>query len=217
MHYLRQHHDLPERRACRLVALDRSSARSRSRRASSGALRQRLRERAHQRPRFGYRRLTVLLQREGQRVNHKRVYRLYREEGLVVRRQRRKRLAATDRAPLAAPHRAGQHWAMDFMNDTLATGRSFGTLNIVDTYTRAGLAIEVDWSLPGARVTRVLEQLSAQVGRPERIVVDNGPEFAGKVLDAWAYQQAIHLHFIDPGQCRMRISKVSMVSSAMSA
>ncbi len=198
--YLRQHHHLSERRACRLVTLDRSSARYRSRRTSNGVLRQRLRELAHQRPRFGYRRLTVLLRREGQHVNHKRVYRLYREEGLAVRRRRRKRIAATERAPIAVPQRSGQQWAMDVLSDTLADGRSFRTLNIVDTFTRECLAIEVSTSLPGARVARVLEQLSHQHGQPTTIVVDNGPEFSGQVLDAWAYQRGIQLHFITPGK-----------------
>jgi len=188
VHYLRQHHQLSERRAGRLITLDRSTARYQSRRASSATLRQRLQELAQQRPRFGYRRLTILLRREGQRVNHKRVYRLYREAGLAVRRRRRKQIAATAHTPIAVPHRIGQHWAMDFISDTLATGRSFRTLNIVDTYTRECLAIEVDTSLPGARVARVLEQLSLQHGQPTTIVVDNGPEFAGQVLDAWAYQ-----------------------------
>jgi putative transposase len=197
---LREQHHFSERRACRLVDLDRTSARYRSRRRPSTAVRQRLRELAQQRPRFGYRRLTVLLRREGQRVNHKRVFRLYQEEGLAVRRRKRKRVAPTQRRDVPMPERAGQQWAMDFMSDTLANGRSFRTLNVVDTFTRECLAIEVDSSLPGQRVTRVLEQISARTRRPELVVVDNGPEFAGQVMDAWAYQQGIRLHFIDPGK-----------------
>lgn len=198
--FLQQKHRFSQRRACRLIALDRASARYRSRRRSDDALRRRLRALAGERPRFGYRRLTVLLRREGQSVNHKRIFRLYREEGLAVRRRRRKRVASTQRTELAAPQRARQQWAMDFMTDTLADGRSFRTLNIVDTFTRECLAIEVDRSLPGARVTRVLDQLLERLGRPELVVVDNGPEFAGQVMDAWAYQRGVRLQFIDPGK-----------------
>lgn len=184
--YLRDQYQFSERRACRLVILDRSSARYRSRRPNDSALRARLRALAHQRPRFGYRRLTVLLRRDGEQVNHKRVYRLYRAEGLAVRRRRRKRVAVTHRMALPVPQRPGQQWAMDFMTDTLANGRSFRTLNVVDTYTRECLAIEVDTSLPGARVARRLEQVREQRGEPETIVIDNGPEFAGQALDTWA-------------------------------
>ncbi len=180
--------------------LDRSSARYRSRRPADSVLRQRLRTLAQQRPRFGYRRLTVLLRREGQPINHKRVYRLYREEGLAVRRRRRKRVAMTNRVSLPVPQRAGQQWAMDFMRDTLSNGRGFRTLNIVDTYTRECLALEVDTSLPGARVARRLEQVREQREQPETIVIDNGPEFAGQALDAWAYQHGIQLQFIRPGK-----------------
>jgi putative transposase len=197
---LQQRHQFSERRACRLVGLDRSRARYQSRRRPNTALRTRLRELAYQRPRFGYRRLAVLLRREGIHANHKRVYRLYKDEGLAVRRRRRKRVAPTQRTEVPGAQRAGQQWAMDFMSDTLADGRSFRTLNVVDTFTRECLAIEVDSSIPGARVTRVLEQVTERLGRPERVVVDNGPEFAGQVLDAWAYQQGIQLHFIEPGK-----------------
>ncbi len=133
-------------------------------------------------------------------MNHKRVHRLYREEGLTLRRRRRKRVAATSRPVLPAPHQRGQHWSMDFMRDTLASGRSFRTLNIVDNFTRECVAIEVDTSLPGARVVRVLEQLRERIGPPQAIMVDTGPEFAGKALDLWAHQHGVQLHFIDPGK-----------------
>lgn len=165
--YLQHQHQFSQRRACRLINFDRTSARYRSRRRSDDALRRRLLVLAGERPRFGYRRLTVLLRREGLTVNHKRVFRVYREEGLAVRRRRRKRIAATQRPEMAAPQRVNQQWAMDFMSDTLADGRSFRTLNIVDTFTRECLAIEVDSSLPGARVTRVLDQVLERTGRPD--------------------------------------------------
>lgn len=198
--YLQHTHQFSQRRACRLVQMDRSTLRYRSRRRDWSALRQRLRELAEQRPRFGYRRLTVLLRRDQFHVNHKRVYRLYREEHLMLRRKRRKRITTTCRtAPLPAmqPH---QEWAMDFTSDTLADGRRFRTLNIVDTYTRQCLAIEVDTSLPGQRVVRTLDRLVTMYGRPKRLRVDNGPEFVGRALDVWAYQHTIQLHFIAPGK-----------------
>lgn len=152
------------------------------------------------RARFGYRRLQILLEREGLCVNHKRVHRLYQAAGLQVRRRRRKRLTRAERVPLPVPARRLARWSMDFTVDTLADGRGFRTLNIVDDFTRECLAIEVDRSLPGLRVTRVLDRLQAILGLPETIVVDNGPEFAGRTLDAWAYAHGVTLRFIRPGK-----------------
>lgn len=197
--YLQEHHHFSQRRACRVAGAARAAVRYRSRRPAQEELRARLRELAAARPRFGYRRLTILVRRERGAINHKRVYRLYRQEGLAVRRRGRKRVARSSRiAPTVLL--AGQHWAMDFMQDSLAAGRPFRTLNIVDLATRECLAIEVDTSLPGARVVRVLAQLCAVHGRPTTITVDNGPEFAGLVLDAWAYKEGVRLDFIDPGK-----------------
>ena len=200
MAYLREHHRFSQRRACRLLACHRATVRYRPRPAEHDAVRQRLRTLAAERPRFGYRRLAVLVRREYGAVNHKRVYRLYRAEGLAVRRRPRKRVARAARLAPAPPQRAGEQWAMDFMQDVLASGRTFRTLNIVDLCTRECLAIEVDTSLPGQRVARVLDRRCAQHGRPALIRVDNGPEFAGQALDAWAYQQGVRLDFIDPGK-----------------
>jgi len=152
------------------------------------------------RARFGYRRLHILLEREGVLVNHKRLYRIYRAAGLQVRRRRRKRLTRGDRVPLPAPSQRLERWSMDFTADTLADGRGFRTLNIVDDYTRECVAIEVDRSLPGLRVARVLDRLHATLGLPQTIVVDNGPEFAGRTLDAWAYARGVTLRFIRPGK-----------------
>jgi putative transposase len=180
--------------------MDRGSARYRPRRRDEEPLRQRLRELAAERRRFGYRRLHVLLRREGWVVNHKRVYRLYRAEGLQVGQRKRKRSAARERVPLAAPRRVNQGWSMDFMADALAYGRRFRTLNIVDEYTREAPAITVDFSLPGARVVRVLEELKQQGRKPEWIVTDNGPEFTGKDLDEWAYTNGVRLETIHPGR-----------------
>jgi putative transposase len=141
-----------------------------------------------------------MLEREGTRVNHKRLHRIYKEEGLVLRKKRRQRASTATRAPLIAPRRVGQRYSMDFMSDSLATGRNFRILNIVDDYTRECLAIEVDTSLPGERVVRVLDRLVESGRKPEVIVLDNGPEFAGRVLDTWAVRNKVQLRLIDPGK-----------------
>jgi putative transposase len=197
--YLQECHGFSQRRACRVVRAARATVRYQPRRSSQEALRARLRELAAARPRFGYRRLTILVRREQGAINHKRVYRLYRLEGLAVRRRGRKRVARTARIAPAALL-AGQHWAMDFMQDSVASGRPFRTLNVVDLATRECLAIEVDTALPGARVVRVLARLCAVHGRPATITMDNGPEFVGLALDAWAYKEGVQLDFIDPGK-----------------
>lgn len=198
--YLQHSYQVSERRAGQLFGLSNSSLRYRSRRPADKELRQRLRELAADRPRYGYKRLWALLRREGCQVNHKRVYRLYSEEGLKLRRRRRRARAHVERIPLSLPSRADERYSMDFMRDTLGDGRVFRTLNIVDDYTRECLAIEVDTSLPGARVVRVLERLASTGRQPLHIVVDNGPEFASKALDQWAAMRGVSLRFIDPGK-----------------
>lgn len=189
-----------ERRACGLLEVPRATVRYAKRQRDDQPLRQRLRELAAERRRFGYRRLHVLLRREGWAVNHKRVYRLYRQEGLRVEERKGKRRAARERAPLAAPTRSNQGWSMDFMADALSSGRRFRLLNLVDEYTREALAVEVDTVLPGSRVVRVLEQLAQQGRKPEWIVTDNGPEFTGQKLDQWAYENSVRLETIHPGR-----------------
>ena len=198
--YLQQTYQVSERRAGRALGLSNSSLRYRSRRPAAEELRRRLRELAAERPRYGYQRLWALLRREGWEVNHKRVYRLYVEEGLKLRKRRRRLRAQVERVPLALPTQADERYSMDFMRDTLADGRVFRTLNIVDDYTRECLAIEVDTSLPGARVVRVLERLAAAGRRPLHVVVDNGPEFVSKAVDQWAARSGVNLRFIDPGK-----------------
>jgi putative transposase len=196
--FVKETFELSQRRACRLIRISESSLRYVSIR-SDGPLLDRLRELAQERTRFGYKRLHVLLRREGFLVNHKRVYRLYRREGLMVKRRKRKRVALP-RMPLPMPSGPNERWSMDFVTDTLADGRLIRTLNIVDDFTRECRAIEVDTSLPGLRVARVLERLRVEHGLPKAIVVDNGPEFSGRLLDAWAYQRGVKLHFIQPGK-----------------
>ncbi len=212
MGYLQATYHLSERHACRLVCAHRSTVRYRRRiRPDEPHLRERLRTLASQRPRWGYRRLHVLLQRElgtvgaitginPSRLNRKRVYRLYRLDGLAIRRRPRKRVAMVPRGAPAQTWQRGEAWAMDFMQDVLADGRRFRTLNILDIVTRECLAIAVDTSLPEQRVVRVLDQLVEQPGAPRQITIDNGPEFTGQVLDAWAYPQHVMLDFIEPGK-----------------
>jgi len=187
------------RRACRVMALAGSSWHYRARRPLRTELRARLTALAAERPRWGYKRLHVLLQREGHRCNHKLIYRLYGEAGLTVRRRSRKRVAVP-RQPLAVPAGPTERWSMDFVTDALADGRKFRSLTIVDDFTRECPAIEVDTSLTGPRVIRVLERLAATRGLPGGIVCDNGPEFAGHALDAWAHQRGLKLLFIEPGK-----------------
>lgn len=200
--WMRERFVMSERRACRLLGMDRGSCRYRSRRGlENEKLRQRLRELAEQRRRFGYKRLHVLLRREGWAVNHKRVYRIYVEEKLTVRKRRKwRRLVSVPRDHRLTAGQANQIWSMDFLSDALVSGRRLRTLNIVDEYTREALAIEVDTSLPGLRVVRVLEQLREAGRKPQQIVTDHGPEFAGKVLDQWAHENNVELRFITPGR-----------------
>nr|WP_233863742.1 IS3 family transposase [Paraburkholderia adhaesiva] len=188
-------------RACGLVGISRSLFQYESRRrVDDEVLTGRMMAIAAQKRRYGYRRIHVLLQREGWLANHKRIWRLYSKAGLSVRKRRRKRIAAVERKPLPVPTGPNQSWSMDFVSDGLAYGRRFRCLNVVDDYTRECLAIEVDTSLPGQRVKQVLERLSEMRGLPGSITVDNGPEFAGKVLDAWAYEVGVTLSFIRPGR-----------------
>ena len=191
--------DLSERQACRFTGFARSSQRYRGTRPICAELRARLATLAILRPRWGYRRLHRLLRREGQLVNRKRVQRIYREEGLHVRRRRRKRIAVP-RVALPRPMHANDCWSMDFVSDALGDGRKFRALTIVDSCTRESPAIEVDTSLPGERVVRVLERAGQARGFPKAIVCDNGPEFRGEALDQWAAARGVSLQFITPGK-----------------
>jgi putative transposase len=193
--FLRVGFALSERRACRVLGLSRSVQRYRSVADDQALLRLRLRDLAASRVRYGYRRLHVLLQREGWQVNHKRVYRLYRLEGLTLRRKTRKKRVSCPRVPAPPATRPLAEWGMDFLSDRLADNRRFRVLTFVDHMSRVSPAIEVDASLTAERVVAVLERLAATSGRPGRIYVDNGPEFVSKALDAWAYRSGVNLVF----------------------
>ena len=189
-----------ERRACRLVSLSRSRWQHRSVRGDDAGLRTRLRELAAKKPRWGYQQLHILLRREGHVVNHKKVLRLYREEGLAVTRRRRKKHVAIARVPLPKPTSRTERWSMDFVSDALFDGRPFRCFTLVDDFTRECVAIEVAHSLPAWRVIHVLERAGVERGLPKSIVCDNGPEFAGKAMDRWAYEHGVTLQFIRPGR-----------------
>jgi putative transposase len=191
---------LSERKSCILVNISVSAYRYRPKEDNDEVLRHRLRELAGQRKRFGSPRLHIMLKRENLVVNHKRTERIYREEGLALRRKRRRKGAAGARVVIRAAVRRNEQWSMDFVSDSIATGRKFRALTIVDNYTRECPVIEVDTSLGGARVVNVLDRLSETRGLPEVITIDNGPEFAGKALDEWAYRKRIKLNFITPGK-----------------
>lgn len=163
-------------------------------------LRMQLRELAASRVRFGYRRLTVLLRREGWPVNAKRIYRLYTEEGLTVWTKHRTKAACRHRVPQAVATAPNQRWSMDFMSERVADGRWFPILTVVDQFTRECLLLLTDGSLSGAKVAAALEPVVRQRGTPRSITVDNGSEFASRAMDAWAYRHGIQLDFIRPGK-----------------
>lgn len=188
-----------ERTACRWLGFHRSAVRYVPHHRDDTALRARLRELAEAQPRWGAPMLTWKLRQEGIHDNHKRIRRLYRLEGLAVRRRGRKRVAVA-RVEVAGATAPNEHWAMDFVRDTRADGRAFRALTLVDACTRECPVIEVDVSLGGARVVEVLERLRVSRGLPQRITVDNGPEFRSKALDAWAHQHGVQLQFSRPGK-----------------
>jgi putative transposase len=188
------------RRACGLLQIQMSSYYYRHRPRPDEALRAALKEAAAKRRRWGYRMLAVLMERQGFKDNLKRIYRVYREEKLQVRIRRRRKTARWRGDKPVPASRPNERWSMDFMSDQLANGRTIRVFNVVDDFTRQCLAMEVDTSLNGVRVTRVLDRLVARHGHPQRIVMDNGPEFTGKALDRWAWEHRVHLSFIEPGK-----------------
>jgi putative transposase len=197
---VRQAHQLSERRACGLFGITRWSNRYQSRRDPQTGLRMRLRELAGSRTRYGYRRLTVLLRREGWMVNTKRVYRLYRAEALQVRSAKRVKRTRHLRVALPEAARPNQRWSMDFVSERLADGRWFRILTVVDQYTRECVCAYADRSQTGEKVVEQMKRLVALRGAPESITTDNGSEFAGRAMEAWAYQTGVKLDFIRPGR-----------------
>ena len=192
--------DISQRRSCGLLQLHRSSCRYRSRRNDPVELKTAMGEEAEKRPRFGYRRLWIMVRRRGFDVGLWAFYRLYRELGLTLRKRKRKRLKGVPRAPQLVPSQPNQRWSMDFVHDQTTGGRNFRMLCVVDDCTREALEIEVAGSLPSGRVIRVLERLIEERGRPDVIVHDNGPEFTSNMILEWAYSKKLKLCPIQPGK-----------------
>ncbi|WP_373458637.1 IS3 family transposase [Sphingomonas faeni] len=191
---------MSERRACAVVGADRKSMRYRSCQSDDGDLRSRLRELAQQRRRFGYRRLHILLRRDGITINRKKTQRLYREEGLTVRRRKGRKRAVGARAPAPVLALPNQRWSLDFVHDQMATGRRFRILNIVDDVTRECLRAVLDTSISGKRVVRELADLIAERGAPKMIVSDNGTELTSNAVLAWSGDVGVEWHYIAPGK-----------------
>jgi putative transposase len=198
--HLQAAYGVSERRACAALGADRTSVRYRSSRPDDAVARARLRELAAIRRRFGYRRLHILLRREGIVMNHKKLRRLYREERLQVRRRSGRKRALGTRAPMALPQGPNQRWSMDFLSDAMIDGRRFRILAVVDDFTRECLVLIADTSLPGLRVARELDALIAIRGRPAMIVSDNGTELTSMAMLRWSQDRQVEWHYIAPGK-----------------
>ncbi|NNH44313.1 IS3 family transposase [Rhizobium laguerreae] len=191
---------LSERRACQIISADRKTIRYRSSRPPEVELRAKLRDLANERRRFGYRRLFVLLRRDGEPSGVNRIYQLYREEGLSVRKRKARRRAVGTRAPILVEAKANARWSLDFVHDQFACGRRFRVLNIVDDVTRECLAAIPDTSISGRRVARELTTLIERRGKPDMIVSDNGTEFTSNAILAWSKDHKVEWHYIAPGK-----------------
>jgi transposase InsO family protein len=191
---------LSERRACRIAGADRKMVRYQSRRPPDAALRTRLRDLANERRRFGYRRLFILLRREGEPSGLNRIYRLYREEGLAVRKRQARRKAVGTRAPILVEARANARWSLDFVHDQFACGRRFRILNIMDDVTRECLGAIPDTSISGRRVARELSAIIERRGKPGMIVSDNGTELTSNAILSWCAERGVEWHYIAPGK-----------------
>src|SRR4051812_37843418 len=191
---------MSERRACKAIGCCRMTMRYETTRADDVSVRQRLRAIAQERRRFGYRRLHVLLKREGYMVNHKKLFRLYREEKLAVRRRGGRKRAIGTRAPMLVPTMPNERWSLDFVSDQLTCGRRFRILTVVDDCTRECLALVADTSLSGIRVGRELDRLMIERGKPKMVVSDNGSELTSNAILTWADRSHVEWHYIAPGK-----------------
>jgi len=198
--HLGQVFEVSQRRACRVIGVDRTSVRYVGRRPPDTAVRERLRTLAAQRRRFGYRRLLVLMRREGHHINHKKLRRLYREERLQVRRRGGRKRALGTRAPMTIPRGPNQRWSLDFLSDAFSDGRRFRILAIVDDFTRECLCLVADTSLSGRRVARELDAIAASRGWPISVVSDNGTELTSMAMLKWSQDRRVEWHYIAPGK-----------------
>ncbi|MEH7911174.1 IS3-like element ISRle4 family transposase [Rhizobium laguerreae] len=198
--HLMSHHEMSERRACKAIGFCRMTVRYETRRDNDHELRERMKALAHERRRFGYRRIHVLLRREGHLVNHKRLFRLYREEKLTVRKRGGRKRAIGTRAPMLVPMVANDRWSLDFVSDQFTDGRRLRILTVVDDCTRECLALVADTSLSGLRVARELDRIIEERGKPRMIVSDNGSEFTSNAILQWADRTKVDWHYIAPGK-----------------
>ena len=195
-----QVHDVSERRACSALGVDRSLVRYRSIRPDDSAVRNRLRALANERRRFGFRRLGYLLKREGIHMNHKKLLRLYREEGLAVHRRKGRKRALGTRAPMGVPDGPDQRWSLDFVSDAFTDGRRFRILCVIDDFSRECIGLVADTSLSGERVGRELDTIIRRRGKPKTIVSDNGTELTSMAILEWTQKRKVDWHYIAPGK-----------------
>lgn len=200
IHYATATHPISERQACQLLKLSRTAYRYQAKPSEDEIIQENLKTLAARKPRWGFPKMFAYLRNQGHGWNHKRVRRIYRSLGLNLRVKPKKRLPSRDPQPLVAPGTANVSWSLDFMHDSLANGRTIRTLNIIDDFNREGLWIEVDTSIPSARVVRVLDMLALWRGYPQQLRLDNGPELISRTLAAWAAEHQVHLAFIQPGK-----------------
>jgi len=192
-------HDISQRRACRLVGVDPKTVR-RDRPPDNVEIREAMKKIAGKRRRFGYRRIGVLLERKGHVMNHKKLYRIYREEGLAVKRRRGRKRARGSRSPMPVALRPNDRWSLDFLSDTFGASRRFRILAVNDDCCRESLGLIADTSISGARVARELDALARLYGKPKSIVSDNGTEFTSRAILSWADKNGVDWHYIDPGK-----------------
>ncbi len=196
--FVEEHYDVSERRACRLVRVSRTSKRHKRKRVDDPELIAKIKELAERRRRWGYRRLFDQIAREGIKMNQKKFRRIYREQRLSLKHRRKSKLRTQPRVPMPPPSGPNERWSMDFMSDQLGpSGRRFRVFTLIDEFTRECVSLFADFSIPGQRVVRILEELTRI---PKSIVIDNGSEFTGRVMDAWAHQNNVKLDFIRPGK-----------------
>lgn len=200
MNFLKAAFQIGTRKACELAGMNRATYYYRPQAKDQTALRMRIKDIAASRVRYGYRRIHVLLRREGWEVGRKRVYRLYRQEGLTIRHKKAKKRVSLQRVSLAPAEAPNQRWSMDFLADRLADGRRVRVLALVDHFSKVSPALDAEFSFPGRKVVAVLERAEALHGLPKELYIDNGPEFSGRELDAWAYKKGVKLCFSRPGR-----------------
>lgn len=211
--HLRKMYQVSERRACSALGVDRSSVRYRSVRPDDANLRKAMKEVAEERRRFGYRRVHVMLERQGWQVNQKKIRRLYREEGLQVKRRGGRKRALGTRRPMLVPNRSNERWSLDFVSDAFTDGRRFRVLAIVDDFSRECLGLVADTSLSGLRVTRELSAIMMSRGRPKTIVSDNGTELTSMAVLRWCQETGVAWHYIAPGKPTQNAFAESFIGS----